>query len=349
MARREIRKFVIGKDFSEAEIELLILKLAKWFATPECDRNPADPESYAKDVVFQCINAQTKAGEPWKNAPVKFADRVRIKAAYDIETNQGIAMKVNKNPDAVRANNKAASDNYKKIQGMNPLSAEFNVTDYRDTQEKKILEAYPDLDTVAMLPHVKRLSTLYAQQEMIDHDLLLAGSAAKRKELLTTMETLNKTIDSVLKILDIHPESIRKKIKESADGSLGDLVALLDGDEDFRKREKLWSLQAALQLWAMTVRTNGRGDKPQLSVWELWHMTRTAPMTFTCKSCNTFYPSLVSGFTPKQLKDLLKAEGILVERPVFPTLISDEVLVGLENFIDSLPEAVEMNGQIESK
>jgi hypothetical protein len=339
MGKRAIKTFVIGKDFSEAEVELLVMKLAKWFASDKCDRRSDDPEKDAKEIVHQCLNALTKAGEPWKNAPEEFSNRIKIKAAYNMETGEGIAIQANKSPDAVRKLEQGMEQNSGKLGDMSASLAGFDLNAFREEQETKIIEAYPDLDNPAMIPHVRRLSLLYAQQEMIDRDLLITTNATKRQQLLATIETLNKTLDSVLKILDIHPESIRKKIKESSDGSLGDLVAELDKD-DFRAREKLWSLQTALQLWASTVRRNGRGDAPQRTVWEVWHMTRTAPFAFTCK-CGRHYPQLIAGFTPKQLKQFLKDNGILIERPVLPTLIDEKSLQGLEQYIDELPEVLE--------
>lgn len=340
MSKRVIKQFVVGPggDFTEQEIELLILKLAEWFRSDRCDRRPEDPVKLAREVVAQCLNAETKNGDPWKNAPEDFKNRIKIKAAYNMETGEGIPMSSVKNPDAVRALEKGAEKNRSRINTLNPLAADFDPDKFRKEQEDQLIAAYPDLDTPAMLPHVRRLTSLYAQQEMIERDLALTTSSTKRDELLRTMDVLNKTMDSVLKILDIHPESIRKRVKESADGNLGELVALLDEDE-FRKREEMWNLQLALQLWAMSIRRNGRGDGPQLEVWELWHMTRSIPFSFTCR-CGQTYPHLLKGFTPKQLKDYLESKGVSVNRSVYPKIVPQEAVNDLAEFIDSLPEVL---------
>jgi hypothetical protein len=336
--RREIKQFVIDKDITSQEVERLTLKIAEWLRDPKCGRRSEDPVNEAKSIMQQCLDATTKDGDPWRNAPETLRNRVRIKAAFDIETGEGIPAPRVKAPHAVRALEKAARQNKAKLDDVNPYLAEFDIERFRQDQESSLLEAFPDLENPATLPHVRRLSLLYAQQEMIDRDLLMTANTNKRAGLLQTMETLNKTIDSLLKILDIHPESIRKKIKESAEGNLGELVAILDGDE-FRERERIWSLQLALQLWSMTVRPNGRGDGPQITPWEFWHMTRSIPWSFTCQ-CGKHYPHLVSGFTPKGIKRMLLEKGVLITKSVYEPIIPSEAVKDLDVFIDSLPEDV---------
>jgi hypothetical protein len=80
--KREIKQFVIGKDFSETEIELLVMRLSKWFQDENCDRQFDDPEQSARDIVQQCLDGTTKDGSPWKVAPAEFATRIKVKAAY---------------------------------------------------------------------------------------------------------------------------------------------------------------------------------------------------------------------------------------------------------------------------
>jgi hypothetical protein len=340
--KREVRQFAIGKDFTETEIELLILQLSKWFSSPECDRQFDDPEQAARDIVKQCLDGVTKDGSPWKLAPAEFSTRIKVKSAYDMTTGKGIAISSVKSPHAVRRLDKDAKDNGAKIGDMQPALIGFDMEEFRKAEEAKLLSNYPELNNPVYLPHVRRLTLLYAQQEVIDRELQLASSGKKREDALRQMETLNKTLESVLKILDIHPESLRKKIKESADGTLGDLVAVLDADDEFPEREKMWSLQAALQLWSMTVRTNGRGDGPQMTDWEVWHATRSTPMEFTCR-CGIYYPRLIRGFTPRELRDYLKTNGVLIDQPAIPKLITVEDVAGLDAFIDTLPE--ELSGK----
>jgi hypothetical protein len=330
-----VRTFVIGRDFTEDQVQLMVLKIAKWFASPDCDRRHEDPEAAAKEIVEQCLNATTKTGEVWGKAPADFNTRIRVKAAYDLATDTGIKINPLKHPDAKRRLEPGVEDNGKKLGEMRPSIFDFDVVTYRAEEEAKLLAQYPELNNTVYLPHVRRVTLLYAQQEMLDRELLNTTSAAKRESTLRQIETLNKTLDSTLKILDIHPESLRKKLKESEDGTLGDLVQVLDSDDEFPAIERLWADQLALMLWYMTVHSNGRGDGPQITEWEMWHMTRSLPIAFTC-SCGRHYPALVRGFTPKQLKAHLLARGILVQKSPIPTLIPDAAFSGMSDYIDAL-------------
>jgi hypothetical protein len=340
MTKKEVKQFVVGvgteADFSPAEIELLTMKLISWFRSDECDRNFDDPEQAAKDVVKQCLLGETKDGKPWANAPADFAKRIKVKAAYDMESGAGTPISPVKHPMAKRRLNREAEEGAKTVDQMNPILADFDPWEFRRQEEEHLLAKYPELDNAAHRPHVRRLTLLYAQQEMIDRELMLNPQPSRRETIMKEMKMLNETADSLLKLLDIHPESLRKKLSKTTEGTLGDLVSLLGEDHDFKSRERLWADQAALQFWYMTNHPNGRGDGPQLSEWEVWHMTRTLPMSFTCR-CGQHYPVLLRGFTPRQLRDHLVSRGILVEVPAIPKLITEEDVEGINELIDSLP------------
>lgn len=335
------KQFVVGTqkgaDFTPMEMELLVLKLAKWFNDPKCDRKFDDPEQAAKDTVSQCLLAETKDGKPWSNCPHEFSKRIKVKAAYDMDTDTGIPISSVKHPMAVRSLDKDAADGAKSLDQINAATSDFDIESFRAEQEKTILGQFPELENPVHLPHVRRLTLLYAQQEMMDRELLM--QPRKRKEILKEMESLSTTVDGVMKTLDIHPDSLRKKIKERTEGTLGDLVSTLSEDTEFKKREKLWALQAALQFWYMANHPNGRGDGPQLTDWEVWHMTRSVPMKFTCR-CGAHYQSLIRGFTPKELRDYLISEGVLIERPAIPNLILDSDLVGIHEAIEASPDVI---------
>lgn len=345
---RQIKQFVVGTgpnaDFSPDYIEALTLRLALWYGSEKCDRAFEDPEAAAKETVKQCLLGETKDGKPWQNAPHEFAKRIKVKAAYDMEKGEGIPIQSAKHPSATRRLDPAAAEGAKLVDEMQPAISDFDIEEHRRQLERTLLAQYPELDNAAHFPHVRRLSLLYAQQEMIDRELMIGVKPARRESIMKEMDSLAKTIDVTLKTLDIHPDSIRKKIKENSEGSLGDLVATLDADEEFPRREKLWTLQEMLQLWYMCNHPNGEGTGPQISEIEMWHMTRTRPFSFTCQ-CGRHYPHIVQGFTPKQLRDYLVKEGVLVEVPVIPQLIEESSLEGIHEFIDALPEVTQPEGE----
>lgn len=335
------KQFVVGDgpeaDFSFQEIENLVLRLTVWFNSPECDRKFDDPEGAAKEIIQQCLLAETKDGSPWSNCPHDFGKRIKVKAAYDLEKGAGIPISSAKHPTAVRRLDPKAQDGAKQVDDVVSSLVDFDAVTFRAQKEADILEEYPELDNSAHLPHVRRLSLLYAQQEMIDRELMLSPKPSRRKDIMYEMKMLGEAVKETLITLDIHPKSLREKMKENSDGTLGDLVARLDEDDEFAKRERMWALRAALQFWYMANHPNGRGDGPQMLDWEIWHATRSRPMAFTCE-CGRHYPSLVEGFTPKELRDYLVTRGVLIEEPGIPNLITSEDVAGLNDYIDSLPE-----------
>lgn len=336
MATRITKVFRVGTgpedDFTPDEIELLTFKLRDWYVSPECDRQYDDPLGQAQEVVKQCLLGLTKDGKTWKNASNSFAQRIKIKAQYDMDTGKGIPTSSIKSPAAKRFHeNQDAVEAAKAATTHQPVPM-ASVAQHQQDLEQAILDAYPELDTPVHRPNVKRLALLYAQQEVVSTELLTA-KASSRKTLLETLATLQKTIESNMKALDIYPDQLRKRMDAQRQGSIGDLVAMVEDDNTFREREKLWALTAALQLWWMSAHPNGKKTGPQLHDFEVWHLTRSRPVHYTCKCGHEAI--LVEGFTPEELKAFLVDNGVLVEKPIIPHVITEDDLDGLAEFGDS--------------
>jgi hypothetical protein len=329
--KREVKVYTVSDrkqdaDFSKAEIEALIYKIALWYSSPECDRKAADPAKEAKDRVTESLLALTKEGKPWMGAPQKFEDRIRAKCSYDMATNKGIPGKTVKNRG--RNVTPEAKQGVAEVKAKDIIAANFDQDKFRRKTENDILAEYPELDNSAHRPMVRRLSLLYAQQEIVDMTLAFNPSSdAKRESLLKQLKELEAMSQNTMKSLGIHPDQLAKAMKEKAGGTISDLVAMLEDDQEFVDRERKWSLQLALQLWWMVNHPDGKGTAPQLSEWEMWHFTRTRPVKFTC-SCGRYH-NLVEGFKPDELRDYLLSEGVLLEVPVIKGLIPEYVLTGL--------------------
>lgn len=334
-----VKVFSVGTgkndDFTPAQIELLILKIRDWFISPECDRNYKDPFTEAKNAVQQCLEGITKADKIWKLAPAEFSDRIRIKTLYDMVDGRHVAQSPYKT-DSAKAN--AAHSNAVTQANNSPidLGIEHILAKYQADSQLEILKAYPELNTSVHRPNVLRLAMLYTEQERIR--LMLPGaSASHRKNHIETLSLLQKSITDTMKSLDIYPDQINRRIAKQTQGSVGDLVALLEEDEEFKAREKRWAQTLALQLWWMTQHSNGRQNGPQIHDFEMWHLTRTRPINYTCECGRNVV--LVEGFTPEDLRDYLLSEGVLVEQPILPNLITEEELNGLESYGRNEPTA----------
>lgn len=326
------KQFIVGNkeegaDFSPEEIEALTYKIALWFGKPECDRNYDDPVQSAQQKIRECLLAETDSGDPWRNCPNEFADRVKAKCAYDMREDRGIPSKRVKHPDAVRALDKKAQEAAKEGQAQNLLDSMFDQESYRKEIEHKILTAFPELDNPAHMPNVRSLSLYHAQREVIDRQLSMGVTDGKRIQLLEGLKNIEVMADQTMKRLGIHFDQVRKKISDKGASTVADLAAMVSDDDGYKKREKVWALQLALQLWWMSEHYNGRKSGPQLHPFEIWHMTRSRPIDFTCR-CGV-KTKLIEGFEPQELREFLMKEGVLIEEPVVPGLIAREDILGL--------------------
>jgi hypothetical protein len=318
-----------GHDFTPDYIEALIYKIALWFGSESCDRTYEDPVEMARQKIRECLLGETASGDVWQNVPREFANRVRAKCAYDIATDKGIPSTRTKHPLAQRALDKKAQASAKSaVEEANPVNGEFDSDAFRKRIEGDILEAFPELDNAAHRPNVRSLSLYHTQRELIDRELALKPSGSKRAGLLKELKDVEEMADTAMHRLGIHPDQLRKKISDRTASTVADLVAMLDGDDDYRAREKTWALQLALQLWWMWEHRDGLGAARQISDFEFWHLTRSRPMQFTCRHGETY--TLVEGFEPHQLHAFLKKNGVLIEEPAIPGLFDAGALSGLD-------------------
>jgi hypothetical protein len=323
MTSRIIKQFVIGDlaagaDFSTATAEAVIHKIAYWFSRAESGKTYEDPVAEAKKKFRECLLGVTDEGEVWRGCPYTFEKRIKAKCGYDMILDVGIPA-----PRNHRKIDKNAVKGAKEVSEMMPAHAGFNQEAYRATLEQDILAQYAELDNPAHLPLVRTISMYHSEREKIDRELTLGVNPTRRDLLLDSLRKLAVMTDTALQQLGIHPNQIKKNIDKRTASSVADLVQMIEGDDDYKKREKTWALQLALQLWWMSEHPNGKKDGPQLSDFEIWHMTRNRPVKFKCRHGEEY--TVVEGFEPKDLFALLTKEGVLVEEPVLPLVEAGEL------------------------
>lgn len=319
-------------DFTPEEIDKITLRIATWYSSPNSGRAYPDPFEQAKKHVQEALLCETSDGRTWKRAPEDFEGRIKIKCQYDIINDVGHVSGGRVQEFGGRALDPKAKAGAGSIRSNNPAVAGFDAEKYRAKFEKEFLTDYPELDNAAHRQNVKRLSLINAQQQVIDIELSTGLRGKAREEALSALETLEKMSERTMKLMDIHPDQLRKRVSQQKEGSFSELVAKLEDDKEFLERERIWAMQAALQLWWMTQHDNGRGDGPQLEEWELWHMTRSRLINHKCE-CGREYP-LVEGFTPQELHDYLVKRGVLVYEPLKP-LVPDGAVDGMKEFFAS--------------
>jgi hypothetical protein len=316
-----------GADFSKEEIDALIYKIALWFSSKDCSTDFDDPVQASKDKVRECLLGLNAKGEPWKGAPHEFAKRIKSKCNFDIVTEAGIPNKRNDQRVATKAHVGAATEAAEELDESNPVAVQFDQEAYRKRLEQDTYGVHPELNNPAIRPHVESYSLLMAQRKVIDGELAMNPKGGRRDALLKSLKNVNEMADGQMKMLGIHPDQIRRSVQSKSSATVSDLVEQIENDDDFKKREKTWALQLALQLFWMSEHYNGRKTGPQLSDFEIWHMTRTRPIRFRCRHGEEY--TLVEGFSPNELRDWLLKEGVLVEEPVIPHLFTDGDLEGL--------------------
>lgn len=334
------KKFTVGTegcDFHPGEIEALAFKLAQWFQDPRSGRKYEDPLQTAKDLLQQCLSALASDGTPWGKCPDNWASRVRIKCNYDVEKDEGLVRGNLFNPEAKGAIDPKADKAVRDaVQSLDPIGQAFDREGYERDMVAGILKEYPELDNSVHRPNVERLAMAYAEQQSVRVRLQMTEAGSKKYiDLLDAQTKLEQSAERTMKLLDIHPDQLRKKLDKRREGTLGDLITVLEGDAEFEERERLWALQAALQFWWMSNHANGRGDGPNLHDWEIWHATRSVPIDYTC-SCGK-HVTLIRGFEPKELQQYLIERGVLVEEPAIPGLLRSDALDGLAGDWDSSP------------
>jgi hypothetical protein len=327
------KQFVIGNveegaDFTKDWIESLIYQIALFYKSPESDRNYDDPVLMARQKIQECLLGTTETGDPWKAVPRAFEDRVRAKCGFDIASMKGIPSRRVKNPAAERAIDKAAIEAAKELDDLD--ITQFNAEQFRQNMERDLLLTFPELDNPAHLPNVRSLTMYYAEREKIDEKLAHGVNDSKRLQLLDSLRKIEEMADTTMKRMGIHPDQIRRKIADKGASSVSDLAAVVEGEalkDEFKKREKVWTLQLALQLWWMSKHRNGAGTGPQVHDFEIWHMTRSRPVKFKCRHGETY--NLIEGFEPHELREFLLKEGVLIEEPVISGLFTGDALKGL--------------------
>lgn len=339
---RAIRQFVVGNkedgaDFSTEEIEHLIYRIAYWYSTEECGRVYSNPIEEAQKHVQGCLLGITDAGEPWKSCPAEFSNRVKAKCAYDMIEGRGIPSPRVKRPEGGLIRNPHAKGAARDLTTGGSVQTAIEYEGLRKEIEDNLYAAFPELNNPASEPLVRSLSLYHAQREVIDRELQIGVNMRSRGELLTQLKDLETMIGNAMTKLGIHPTQLKKDVQEKGAGTVADLVATLESDAEFKERERIWALQAALQLYWMSEHHNGKKTGPQLHDFEIWHLTRSRPIRFKCRCGEEYYP-LIEGFLPHELRDYLIERGVLVEEPAIPGIISKEDIAGLAK-ADLTPEA----------
>lgn len=289
-----LRRFAVGKDFTEADFHKWIDQLIWWIG----DRFPRirDPREHAEKIMKAALNGTKLDGSEWPGISHDFFSRVVQLSGFDVKRGVGV-----RDPHNQR----------KQISKVTKASGEKTEIPPVDIQQgmqlradyiKDLLHKYPHLDSPVYKPKVEELAETIVKSRMISVDFIL--SRGKELELLSKIrESLHNQISQLMKFLEIAPEQRVRKQLDAKNADVGSLIAKMESyGEVWEEYEKLDALRELLQKYRMLKNIRPDGT-PQLNDWELWHMTRNRPVKFTCK-CGLTY-ELLGGFTPEEIEAAL--------------------------------------------
>lgn len=294
-----LRRFKIGEDFSKEDYEKWLEQLTWWIGSRM--PNIQDSAAHAKTVIRAALNGSKLDGQPWPGVSNDFYKRIKQLVGFDLEKGIGI-----REPSpTIRMVSKEHTKS--KTTVLPPIDLEKTMQ-FRQEYVNDLITKYPHLDTPVYKPKVEELAETIAKSRMISTDFMTASGAALEK-LSKIRESLHKQIGELMEFLEISPKQRVTKLLDSKNADVGSLVARLESYAEYwSEYERIDALRELIQLYRMLQSSRPDGTK-QLNDWEVWHMTRCKPMTFTCRHGETY--ELIDGFTPEEIEAaLLQAEKI---------------------------------------
>lgn len=288
-----LRRFAVGKDFTEADFHKWIDQLIWWIG----DRFPRikDPREHAEKIMKAALNGTKLDGTEWLGISSDFFSRVVQLSGFDVKRGVGV-----RDPKTAKHRSIVTRASGEKTE-IPPVDIQQGMQ-LRADYIKDLLHKYPHLDSPVYKPKVEELAETIVKSRMISVDFIL--SRGKELELLSKIrESLHKQISELMKFLEIAPEQRVRKQLDAKNSDVGSLIAKMESyGEVWEEYEKLDALRELLQKYRMLKSSRPDGT-PQLNDWELWHMTRNRPVKFTCR-CGVSY-ELLGGFTPEEIEQAL--------------------------------------------
>lgn len=287
-----LRRYSVGKDFSEEDYDKWVTQLQWWVA--QTMPNVEDPRKHSEAILLAGMNGTKLDGSPWNGISPDFYKRIRQLAGFDLKTGVGLR----------RATPVATERSGKKTQkeDLPPIDLKEYLAD-KVEYIKELLSKYPHLESEVYTPKVDELAETIMKSRMLSRDFV-TSSGPTLERLNRIRESLHKQIKELMEFLEISPKFIMNKQKESDTADVGSLVSKMESYGDvWQEYERIDALRELLQKFHQVNNTRPDGT-PQLNDWEVWHMTRTKPIRFTCR-CGEKY-TLLDGFTPEEIEEALK-------------------------------------------
>ena len=316
---KEPLKYSIGTDIPEKDYQELLLKLADWFSE---SRKTTEPSLLAKHLMQECLDGLKQDGTPWFGAAsASLASRVRIKCQYDIEKMEPIRkasekQKHKKSQEKIRKELKRARDRNDpllpdeirkelqiNVRYGDDAAIYFTQKEHQVWEELKeaYVQQFPELGTVNAQAELTMLCDLHIQWERMRMSQNKGNKV--NPELL---QGVTKQMAELKKMLGIHPDQQKNKLKNKEDLTIGAAVAKLEAVGWRELRERFW-IEEIIQMWMMYHTPKADGNGYQLDDVGLYGLTKSK--VTDCPKCGTkqFY-----GLDIKDIAEYLERKGYIV-------------------------------------
>jgi hypothetical protein len=338
-----VRQYTPGVDFSKEELLRWKEQLMWWISSTM--PKVKDVEQKANVVLRAGLEGTKLDGGIWPAVPEKFTDRIKLSIGFDLEKGVGIRnprkafgrsgyskTKIAKVPSTDSAY--SIVDNQVNLEDMPPTAFE-DITESIRQYKKDLIDKYPHLEGAVYSHKIDELAETVMKSRMLSNEFMTARGG-KLVEIAKTRESMHKQMGELMDFLEISPKSLVKKQRDVENADVGSLIAKLESfGEIWADFERVDALRELLQRYHQlhSLRPDGT---PQLNDWELWHLTRTKPIHFTCRNCTQEY-TLLDGFTPEEIEQALvqahKVYGFGLE-PIAPdpqSSIIDETALTIDD------------------
>lgn len=291
-------RYKIGTDFTEEQVKKWLEQLTWWVGSRM--PNIEDPRAYSEKVIKAGLNGTKIDGTEWPGVTKDFYKRVKQLAGFDL--NLGIGIR-----EPTKKNYISPTHTQPKTEDLPPLDLKAAM-ELRHSYIQELINKYPHLDTPVYKPKVEELAETVVKSRLISNDFLTAkGQSLERYGKIR--ESLHKQISELMEFLEISPKQRITKTLEAKNSDVGSIVARLESyGESWKEYERIDALRELIQLYKMLKSTRPDGS-PQLNDWEIWHMTRNRPVSFTCRCGETY--ELLGGFTSEEIEQaLLQAQKV---------------------------------------
>lgn len=316
---KEPKKYVVGTDITTERYQELLIKIADWLSESRATKEPA---LLAQQLFQDCLDGVKRDGSKWFGAATStLAQRIRIKCAYDIEKMEplreaGAQQRAKKSRETRKARQKLEQKREEALLPIEVRQEQQKLAKFGDdpgiffTQEEQrkwnelhdsYVGQFPELSTVNATAELSMLCDLHIQWDRIR---MRANKGLKIPP--EELQGITKQMSDLKKMLGIHPDQFKNKMKKTDEYSVGAAVARLDELGWKELRERFW-VEELIQLWMMYHTPKADGNGYQLDEIGLFGLTKSKVVN--CPSCGTVH---FAGLNIKEIQDYLVTKGYIV-------------------------------------